>query len=100
MMDANTSILDGKLQKIIRSAQLYDLLAARHGVNSSNTYVRGTQTIDCIFGTAKVHKSLRHAGMLPFNHGVVSDHRALWVDLDIRRYLNQNCMMFTPNPRK
>ena len=26
---------------------------------------------------------MRHAGMLPFNHGIISDHRALWIDLHI-----------------
>ena len=83
MMDANTSILDHNLQKIIRSGQLYDLLAARNGINSPNTYIRGKQTIDFIFGTENVYNSVRHAGMLPFNHGIISDHRALWIDLHI-----------------
>ena len=70
-------------KKIIRSGQLYDLLAARNKTNSPNTYIRGTQTIDFIFGTENIYNSVRNAGMLPFNHGTISDHRALWLDLHI-----------------
>ena len=77
MIDANTNILDQKLQKIIRGGQLYDLMAARHGTNSPNTYIRGTHTIDFIFGTENVYNSVQYAGMLPFNAGIISDHRAL-----------------------
>ena len=54
MIDANSSILDTRLQKIVRSGQLYDLLASKNGVNSPNTYVRGTNTIDYVFGTTNV----------------------------------------------
>ena len=90
MIDANQTILDHKIQKIIRSGNLYDLLASKHGVQSPNTYIRGTQTIDYIFGTANVQNSLLHAGMLPFNHGINSDHRELWVDLNIQALFKSN----------
>ena len=83
MIDANTHILDHKLQQIIRSGQLYDLLAARNGTNSPNTYIQGKHTIDFIFGTENVYNSVQFAGMLPFNTGIISDHRALWLDLHI-----------------
>ena len=83
MIDVNSTILDYKIQKIIRSGQLYDLLASKNGVHTPNTYIRGTQTIDYIFGTANVHESLQNSGMLPFNHGIISDHQALWIDLHI-----------------
>lgn len=90
MIDANSTILDYKIQKIIRSGQLYDLLKSRNGVNIPNTYIRGTQTIDYIFGTANVHESLQNDGMLPFNHVIISLHRALWIDLHISALLKSN----------
>ena len=37
MIDANTSLTHSKLQKIIHSSQLYDLLGATHGIESPNT---------------------------------------------------------------
>ena len=77
MIDANTSILDHKLQQILRSVKLYDLLAARSGTNRPNTYIRGKHTIDFIFSTENVYNSMQYAGMLPFNTGIISDHRAL-----------------------
>ena len=83
MIGANSSILDNRLQKIVQSGQLYDLLASNNGVNSPNTYIRGTNTIEYIFGTTNVRALLKNSGILPFNKGIISDHRALWIDLNI-----------------
>ena len=81
MIDANSSLTHPQLQNIINHSQLYDLLGATHGIDSPNTYIRGNKTIDFLFGTKGVKHSMTQCGMLSFNDGVLSDHRALWMDL-------------------
>ena len=62
---------------------LFDLLIARHGVNSPNTYLRVSDTIDYILGTKGVKNTMEKYGMLSFNEGILSDNRALWIDLNL-----------------
>ena len=67
---------------------MVDIMGANHGMHSPNTYIRGTQTIDYVFGTERVNEAVIQCGMPPFNEGIVTDHRALWVDLDLPRLLH------------
>ena len=90
MTDANTDTYDRKLQRIMNSANLYDVLSAKHGLHSQPTYVRGQRTIDHIFGTKRVVAAVRKCGIREFNADIMSDHRALWLDLDIKHILSQN----------
>ena len=90
MIDANTTTNDRQLLRIMNSAQLYDVLSAKHGLHSPPTYVRGTKTIDYILGTKRVVEAVRKCGIRPFNSDLISDHRALWLDLDIKYILRQN----------
>ena len=83
MIDANDTILASRFQKILHSGELYDLLSSKHGANAPNTYLRGTNTIDYILGTKGVKYALERCGMLSFNDGILSDHRALWIDLNL-----------------
>ena len=89
MIDANTDTHDRQLQRIMNSANLYDILSAKHGLHSPPTYVRGTKTIDHIFGTKRVVAAVRKCGLRVFNADIMSDHRALWLDLDIKHILSQ-----------
>ena len=88
MINKNTYILDHKIQEIIRSGQLYDFLALRKRFDRPNNYIRGTQTIDYIFGTTNVTESLQNAGMLPFSQGILSDHCILCINLHIPALFN------------
>ena len=73
-----------------RVTDLRSLTKDTDGKKSPNTYIRGTQTIDYIFGTINVHESLQNDGMLPFNLGIISDHRSLWIDLHIPTLFKSN----------
>jgi hypothetical protein len=67
---------------------LYDLLANQHNTDECpNTYIRGTKRIDYIFGTEKVRKHCKSSGILPFCYGYPSDHRAIYVRVDINSIL-------------
>ena len=89
MIDANTHLLDTRLQRIITDGGLYDLLGCTHGVNSPPTYQRGSHTIDFLFGTNRFKESIKKCGHLAFNHGIISDHRGLWIDFDITMLFRQ-----------
>ena len=54
MIDANTNLLDARLQRILTDGGLYDLIGSKHGINSPPTYQRGSQTIDFMFGTYRL----------------------------------------------
>jgi hypothetical protein len=52
-----------------------------------NTHIRGSQRIDYIFGTAKVRDNSVEAGILPFEMGYHSDHRAIFVSIQMEKIL-------------
>ena len=77
MIDANVSINDRNIQRIMHSAALYDLMSARHGLHAPNSHIRGSKTIDYLFGTKGVLDSIEHCGIRSLNEDIISDHRAL-----------------------
>ena len=98
MIDANTDITDKQLQKISQSAQLYDIMSSRHGMNCPRTYLRGNRQIDYILGTKHIITAISKCGILAFNTGITSDHRALWLDLDINILLKQHLPSLYKHP--
>ena len=100
MIDANASINDTHIQRIMHSADLYDLMCAKHGLNSPNTFVRGTKTIDFILGTKGVLDAIEYCGIRQFNADIISDHRALWIDLNIPKLLHKKLApLYTRQPQ-
>ena len=87
MADANASLNEKHWSAFMTKANLYDVLGMKHGYNSPRTYIRGQKTIDFILATEGVLNSVMAAGMLPFQHGIISDHRGLWIDLNIASLL-------------
>jgi hypothetical protein len=53
-----------------------------------NTHIRGSQRIDYIFGTTKVRDNCSKAGILPFGTGYQSDHRAIFVAINMENILS------------
>ena len=89
MIDSNTDINDKQLHKIIQSANLYDILSAKHGIHCLHTYLRGTRQIDFMFGTQRLITATQKCGILAFNTYIVSNNRALWIDINIHDILRQ-----------
>ena len=87
MMDANSNLQDGSLTKVINKHKLNDALGNRHGHTQPATYARGTRTIDYIFCSERIVDSIVRGGMLPYNEIIQSDHRALFIDIDINKAL-------------
>ena len=82
-IDSNTSMTNNHLRKIVNSGDMQDVLGYLHGIDRPNTYISGTDPIDFIFGTALVVQAVQRGGMLAFHEGILSDHRALWIDVSI-----------------
>jgi exonuclease III len=90
MMDANEHVGEkpGGLTSVIGKAELTDLTLFCHpNSEPPNTHARGTKKIDYIFGSIQVKENCTRAGILPYGVGYESDHRALFVNIDIEKIL-------------
>jgi hypothetical protein len=82
-MDANDSA-NTKTSKIQQLLDRTSLVSMMELTNAPATYARGTSCIDYIIGTPNVKLSIKASGYLPFYQGAFeSDHRALYIDLDM-----------------
>jgi hypothetical protein len=90
MMDSNESLDDsqGELTKWVRRLELTDIMAQKHGTEGEpETYNRGTERIDHIFLTQDICEFVTAAGILGYNKLIQSDHRPLYVDMDLAAFL-------------
>jgi hypothetical protein len=62
-----------------------ELILTQHGTEAPNTYTDGSAPIDGIFATNWIHAVF--SGYTSFSWGLWSDHRLLWVDLDMNEIL-------------
>eukprot|EP00978_Attheya_sp_CCMP212_P003376 scaffold6986_cov35-Attheya_sp.AAC.1 len=83
MADANSPLNDKGFGSFVARSKLYDILGAKHGMNSPSTYLRGSNTIDFMLGTERVSRAVIFGGMLRFKDRIHSDHRGLYLDLNV-----------------
>jgi hypothetical protein len=91
MMDANEPLGErpGGLGQLVGAHTLIDLSEKiLHDKPHVSTYARGTRKIDFIFGTERVKNFCTDSGILPFGFGYPSDHRAIFVRVNIGGILN------------
>ena len=81
-IDANAALEENRFGEIVARQGLIDLAAMQHGNDAHETFMKGTKTIDCILGTKGAAEAVRRSGCLAHNDGIVSDHRACFVDFD------------------
>ena len=73
-----------EVTNMVREAKMQDLYILRHGSdNEPETYQRGTERIDFMFGTSRVAQATRKAGIGAYHEFCTSDHRHSFVDIDI-----------------
>ena len=89
MMDANDVLAShGDMAEWLSDLNLYDL-HTNHPAPS--TYIGSSQRrIDFIFGCSHIHDYVEASGTLSYIEGPQSDHRGLYVDLDLARYLHHD----------
>jgi hypothetical protein len=72
------------MSKICRELDLSDIMKMRHGTSDEPaTYARGTKRLDYVLMSERCAISVRQCGYEPFNHRLFSDHRGMFVDLDM-----------------
>jgi hypothetical protein len=93
MLDANEPLGDrpGGLGNLVGQHSLIDLSwKIIQETDAVSTYARGSKKIDFIFGTQGVETHCKSAGIVPFGFGYPSDHRTLFVRVNIGAILNTN----------
>jgi hypothetical protein len=83
MLDANSTLLDdAELRLLQQTCDLHDL----HIRDPAPSTFLGaaTRRIDYMFGCSSVLDSLRDSGTLSYDDGPQSDHRGLFVDIDLQ----------------
>jgi endonuclease/exonuclease/phosphatase family metal-dependent hydrolase len=58
--------------------------------NKVATYARGTKLLDYILMTEQITSHTTNCGAEPFNHRFYSDHRGIWVDLELLGLFDRN----------
>ena len=99
MLDANDSLqsASSKFTRWVREKELVDLHLLRHGNDEEPpTYARGSKRIDYILATSKIAEYMSKAGILPLHDFCTSDHRALFVDIELQEYLKGDPNPFAP----
>ena len=90
MIDANDSLQNpnSKFTKWVHDMNLIDVHCNLHGTDDEPaTYSRGTTRIDYFLATERINEYITEAGILPLHEFAVSDHRALFIDIDLKAYL-------------
>ena len=90
MIDANETITSkySTLSQWVQQHDLIDLHTYLHDIDHKvPTYNRGTTRIDYIFGTPNIIPYVTKGGILPFNFLIATDHRSIYVDIALQRYL-------------
>jgi hypothetical protein len=90
MIDANETVGEkpGGITMILGKVGLIDLTSSKHPNGTPpNTHSRGSKKIDYMFGSIRVKEFCTRAGITPFGLGYQSDHRTLFIILDIEQIL-------------
>jgi exonuclease III len=91
MLDANEPLGErpGGLGNLVGRHSLVDLSQkVIQDEEKVSTYARGSKKIDFIFGTQRVAKHCTDSGIVPYGFGYPSDHRALFIRINIGNILN------------
>jgi hypothetical protein len=85
------------LAQLVTQCGLVDVHASNHGVQAEpNTYSRGSKRIDYIFVSPSILDHVDICGIQPFHSVINSDHRGLFVDLDLKGILGGEMASIVP----
>jgi exonuclease III len=88
MLDANESIEESpsQISKFLQETNLIDIIPLFHALEGSiNTHIRSKKDrrIDFIFASPPLVPLIQKCGYLPFHQALDSDHRAIFVDINL-----------------
>ncbi len=99
MGDFNESINGSTISNFFAELDMKELILDIHPNLIINTFARGSNQIDGIYGTRNITASA--GGYTELEWGLKSDHRMLWVDLDLNQLFGeQNIPMWKPTIRR
>jgi hypothetical protein len=79
-LDINTS----GTAKLCEEHELVNIFAARHpNIEEFSTYIRGTKRMDYYLVSRDIIPAVTAAGYKPYHYCTTSDHRGLFLDLDV-----------------
>lgn len=79
---------------------LLKLIIATYGTNKElTTYKRVTKRIDCIFWTKIISKYITESGILSFDTVDPSNHRAIYLNINIIDFLQYKMHLLIPTTR-
>jgi hypothetical protein len=90
MLDANESLqhFNNDFTKWVRESGLVDIHVHRHGTEGEPAmHTRGSSRIDYMLISQDLVDFVSAAGIVPFKTFTKSDHRALFMDIDLDNYL-------------
>ncbi len=81
----------GGMTQLLSDLGLIDIHTRELGLdNEVATYARGTKRLDYILMTEQIASHTSSCGAEPFNHRFYSDHRGIWVDLELLGLFDRN----------
>ena len=89
-IDDNESFISNRedVARLCSKCKLIYPIAQNHSIqNKPNTYIRGSQRIDCMFHSKEISGFIIACGILPFGHILSSDHRSIYLDIKSVQYL-------------
>ena len=83
---------------LLHKHSLVDSIRHLHGNYNCSTYARGHKCIDYIFATTDILPMIKRGGIPPLDAVTSSDHRAVFIDIDVRSCLDSelSCLLRPP----
>ena len=86
MGDFNENVQKGEIKKFMANNNLRNALIMRHGeeIILPATYDKGRHSVDMIAVSDDINpEAIKKAGCIPFYSYFISDHRGIYIDIDI-----------------
>lgn len=96
MIDANDTLQkpNSQFSKWVKETELIDIHTERHGTDKEPpTHDRGSTRIDYILVSKDISRYVTAAGILPMHEFTRCDHRALYIDVNMKKYLGGNAQI-------
>jgi hypothetical protein len=94
-LGANTSGMNAVVAKL----GLVDTASYHHGLDGEvSTYSRSNNRLDCMLCTNALAPSIWRCGVLLFNFVILSDHRGVFIDVDVDKFLGAIPWRSCPRP--
>jgi hypothetical protein len=98
--DFNEDVRSKPMETFFAELQMKEIILEQHGKEAPNTYMEVSVPIDGIFGTIGIEEMHSGYGAF-FSEGMYSDHRLLWVDLDMDAALETTAIpLWRPRARR